>query len=91
MDDLLEAMQHFERSLVAFNERLRDSMTDLEKHHDIVDPHWDASTDTMRRQYDAEWNPLDAMMRHYLRVEGPSYVEFLNIKLHAIRGFLYGE
>lgn len=90
MDDLLERMQIYERALVAFNERLRDSMTDLETHHEAVAPYWDASSDNMRRQYDAQWEPLDALMKHYLRVEGPGYVEFLNIKLHALREYLYG-
>lgn len=87
MDDQFEQMQYFRDALMRFNEQLRGSMTDLERQHENVSPHWQ---DEMRRQYDSQWQPLDSMMKHYLNVEAPSYVEFLSIKIHALGRYLRG-
>jgi len=45
----------------------------------------------MRLTYDRDWLPLEEGMKHYLTVEAPDYVEFLHIKIHALRGYLYGN
>ncbi len=87
MDELFEQMKYFEEALVEFDNKLRVSMEDLRSHHDYVSPHWQ---DEMRREYDGQWNPLNEIMEHYLNREGPSYVEFLEIKLHKLYKYLYG-
>lgn len=87
MDEQYAMMMQFERSLSDFNASLRMSLSELESAHANVSPHWQ---DEMRRQYDALWGTFLETMKHYDRSEGPSYVEFLNIKIHALRRFLYG-
>ena len=87
MDDQYREMVNFTRALMAFNERLRASIRDLEQHHDRVSPHWQ---DEMRRHYDQQWEPFRQTIKHYNAVEGPSYVEFLHIKAEATRRFLEG-
>jgi len=81
MDEQYAEMQNFERALKAFNERLKGSMSALASQHEQVSPHWQ---DAMRRRYDSVWGPFHQTMAHYVKVEGPGYVEFLNIKLHAM-------
>ena len=87
MDDQYREMKLFRAALIDFNMRLRSSMQELEKHNSHLGPLW---RDEMRRHYDAQWQPLRQMLRHYDRREGPSYVEFLSIKMHEIERYLYG-
>lgn len=87
MDDQYREMVNFTKALVSFNERLSTTMGDLEARHESVSPHWQ---DEMRKTYDSHWQPLDEMMTHYLRREGPSYVEFLHIKMRALERYLRG-
>jgi uncharacterized protein YukE len=87
MDETYTQMRRFERTLRDFNESLKSSIKELEAQHDHVSPHWQ---DEMRKQYDAVWGPFKETMKHYVMSEGPGYVEFLNIKLHALRRYLQG-
>lgn len=87
MDDTYVQMQNFERNLRSFNEHLKSSLNELQAQHDNVSPHWQ---DEMRKHYDSVWGPFLETMKHYVASEGPSYVEFLNIKLHALRRYLQG-
>lgn len=87
MDDQYREMVNFTRALVAFNEHMKATMHDLEARHENVSPHWQ---DEMRKTYDGHWQPLNEMMKHYLQREGPSYVEFLNIKMRALERYLRG-
>ena len=87
MDDQYEMMQRFEHELREFNMQLKRSVQELENQHETVSPLWQ---DAMRREYDAVWGPFEETMKHYIDNEGPRYVEFLNIKIHALGRFLYG-
>lgn len=88
LDETYEQMQSFLQALEEFNDSLRTSLTELEAQHDRVSPLWN---DQNRRNYDAIWGPFLQTMKHYNVSEGPGYVEFLNIKLHALRRYLYGD
>jgi len=88
MDEQYAQMQNFELALTAFNERLRAYLAGLQVQHDHVSPLWQ---DAMRQEYDAVWVPFRETMQHYVASEGPGYVEFLTIKLHALRRYLYGD
>ena len=88
MDDQHREMINFRQSLIEFNELLKRSMSELQVQHERVSPLWQ---DEMRRHYDAQWEPLHSTMQHYVAMEGPSYVEFLSIKLHALESYLYGN
>jgi hypothetical protein len=87
MDEQFEQMRTFTHQLIEFNARLKASVRDLKEKHNQVSPLWQ---DEMRRYYDAVWEPFEETMDHYLAVEAPNYVEFLEIKLHALRGYLFG-
>ena len=87
MNEQFEQMQIFERSLRGFNEQLKMSLLELQAQHDAVSPHWQ---DDMRKHYDSVWVPFQTTMKHYVASEGPGYVEFLNIKIHTLRRYLYG-
>jgi hypothetical protein len=80
-------MAQFRQTLMNFNSQLRNSMQDLERHHEHVAPHWQ---DEMRRHYEAQWQPLHEVMDHYVAHEGPNYVEFLSIKMYALERYLHG-
>jgi uncharacterized protein YukE len=88
LDETYAEMRNFEKALIDFNERLRASLAELEAQHDKVSPIWN---DQMRKKYDAIWGPFLQTMKHYSVSEGPGYVEFLNIKLHALRRYLHGD
>lgn len=88
MNDQYQQMGYFRESLIQFNTQLKGSMNELATYHDHVSPHWQ---DDMRKTYDQQWRPLDATMKRYLNHEGPKYVEFLSIKLHALRCYLHGR
>ena len=87
MDEQFAQMQNFHKTLISFNEQLKHSFADLEAQHENVSPHWQ---DEMRRRYDQVWEPFKQTMKHYIVSEGPRYVEFLTIKLHALRRYLQG-
>lgn len=87
MDEQYEQMTAFRNALIDFNERLRGSVEDLRRHDEAVSPHWQ---DQMRREYDVQWQPLDAAMKGYVEREGPGFVEFLSIKLRALERYLHG-
>jgi len=88
MNEQLDQLLRFRDQLIRFNMALRHSMHDLQKSHDHVSPMWH---DDMRKDYDAQWEPLQEMLRHYDRKEGPSYVEFLSIKIHKLENYLHGR
>lgn len=87
MDEQFEQMKKFEDTLRVFNEHLRSSLNELQARHDDVSPHWQ---DEMRKQYDSIWGPFRDTMKRYTASEGPGYVEFLNIKIRALRRYLQG-
>jgi uncharacterized protein YukE len=87
MDDQFIQMQNFHRALNSFNEHLRSSVADLESKHEQVSPHWQ---DEMRKHYDSLWDRFDEAMKRYVGSDGPNYVEFLTIKLQALRRYLQG-
>jgi len=87
IDDQYREMLNFRDTLIEFDLSLDRAMRDLQARHDSVSPLWQ---DEMRRHYDAQWKPLHDTLRHYVAVEGPSYVEFLSIKLYALERYLHG-
>jgi uncharacterized protein YukE len=87
MDETFVEMQRFEQNLRVFNEKLQASLNELQEQHDQVSPHWQ---DEMRAEYDVIWLPFLETMNHYVASEGPAYVEFLKIKIHALRRYLRG-
>lgn len=88
MNEQLDRLRAFQRQLISFNKALRQSMHDLEKSHDHVDPMW---RDDMRKDYDKQWKPFHEMLVNYNKREGPRYVEFLSIKIHALERYLSGR
>lgn len=87
MNEQYEMGMRFVKMLMDFNMSLRGSMQELERAHENVSPYWQ---DDMRKLYDQIWGPFHQTMQHYDKVEGPSYVEFLNIKMYATRRYLQG-
>ncbi|MBK9926325.1 MAG: hypothetical protein IPP66_13675 [Anaerolineales bacterium] len=87
MDEQYAQMQNFQRALIGFNENLSASLSELQAQHDNVSPHWQ---DEMRKHYDSVWGPFQETMKHYVASEGPGFVEFLTIKLHALGRYLQG-
>lgn len=87
MDEQFAQMRVFHKTLIGFNEQLKSSFADLETQHENVSPYWQ---DEMRRRYDQVWEPFKQTMKHYIASEGPGYVEFLTIKLRALRRYLHG-
>jgi uncharacterized protein YukE len=88
MDEVERTMRAFEGQLELFNERLRQSIAELQDHHAGVSPLWQ---DEMRRQYDVKWLPLEEAMEHYTAVIGPTYVEVLLEKLRHLLRYLHGS
>ena len=80
MDEQHNEMRNFTESLTNFNSRLKASMHNLAQMHE-----------EMRIKYDSTWQPFKEQMNHYITVESRNYVEFLHIKIYAIRRYLYGE
>lgn len=87
MDDQFIQMQRFHHALTEFNEHLGSSVKDIEARHEYVSPHWQ---DEMRKHYDSVWGPFEATMKRYIESEGPNYVQFLIIKIQALRRYLQG-
>lgn len=88
MDDTYFEMSNFRGSLSQFNDSLRRSVSELKAEHDKVSPYWQ---DQWRREYDAIWTPFEETMTRYLEIEGPNYVEFLEIKRQALGRYLDGR
>ena len=88
MDEVMLTISEFEKQLELFNERLMQSMAELQQHHAVVSPLWQ---DEMRREYDVKWLPLEETMERYETLVGPSYVEVLLIKIRHLRGYLHGS
>lgn len=87
MDEQYREMVNFRVALIAFNEKLKASIVEMESHHDKVSGLWQ---DSMRRHYDAQWDPFRQTMKHYVKSEAPGYVEFLSIKMHKTERYLHG-
>jgi uncharacterized protein YukE len=85
MNDTFREMRNFHAELQRFNGQLQASMSDLQANHDRVSPIWQ---DDMRKDYDAQWQEFDEMMKRYLSREGPAYVQFLDQKLQALSRYL---
>ncbi len=88
MDDVFHSMDAFEKELEVFNQKLQASFKDLNNQHEKVSPLWD---DSMRKEYDEKWIPLEEDMKEYVTKDGRTYVDILISKLTAIRGYLYGS
>jgi hypothetical protein len=88
MDEVRDRMRAFETELEAFQQTLRASMADVQKHSDAVSPLWQ---DAMRREYDTTWIPLQEAIEDYMRRIGPEQVETLLKKLRHIGAFLDGH
>lgn len=87
MDEQYVQMRRFKDSLERFNGALGASVSELEKCHENVHPHWQ---DEMRRTYDSHWEPLREHMHQYIQKEGPAYVAFLVSKIAALGRYLHG-
>jgi len=88
MDEVRECMRRFESTLEDFQEALQDSMSDVRRHHEAVSPLWQ---DTMRREYDLTWVPLEEAIETYLRKIGPEQVETMRVKLQYLGRYLDGN
>ena len=88
MNEQLDYLRIFQKQLISFNKALRQSLHDLQKSHDHVAPMW---RDDMRKDYDRQWKSFKQMLENYDKREGPRYVEFLSIKIHALERYLSGR
>lgn len=86
MNDQYEQMGYFRDALIRFNDSLRASMRDLEKHHQELTPIW--RDDDTSKDYHKQWQPLDEMMQRYIKYESLNYVEFLSLKHEALGRYL---
>ena len=87
MDDQARELISFHRELTGFNARLHSSIGELERSHDSVNALWQ---DEMRRSYDAQYTPLQANITRYVRLEGPRYLDFLQLKIRYAQRYLNG-
>ena len=88
MDDVYTRAQELSRGLEQFHEHLRGTMAEVDRSHAVVSPLWD---DTMRREYDHRWLPLDEEMKKYSRQIGPQYMDFLIKRVNHLAAYLYGH
>jgi hypothetical protein len=88
MDEVSECMKRFESELGTFQKSLQDSISDVRRHHEAVSLLWQ---DTMRREYDLTWVPLEEAMETYLRKIGPQQVETMRVKLQHLSRYLHGN
>jgi hypothetical protein len=88
MDHVFERAQVLERELQNFNQRLGNAFDQLEQSHARVSPLWD---DSMRREYDKSWKPLNDAMHDYIKRTGPRYVEVLIERLRHLKSYLHGS
>lgn len=87
MDDQYDMMQRFKSHLEEFNQQLWGSWNETEQYHEAVSPIWQ---DSFRRDYDRAYDQLKEWIATYLVGEAPRYIEFFEIKLEALRRYLYG-
>jgi uncharacterized protein YukE len=87
MDDQVQELIAFHRELTSFNTRLNGSVNELERSHDSVNAVWQ---DDMRRAYDAQYGPLQTNITRYVRLEGPRYLDFLQLKIRYAQRYLNG-
>lgn len=87
MDEVYESLQRFQQHLETFNDKLKASFEDLNRHHEKVNSHWH---DSMRKEYDARWKGLEEKMMQYVTVDGTTYTDILLHKVSIIRKYLYG-
>lgn len=88
MDDVYERCQVLEKELEQFNTSLNNSFEAVQRSHTKVSPLWD---DSMRREYDRTWKPLEDAMIDYNRRTGPQYVQLLLERLRYLRSYLHGS
>jgi len=87
LDDVFQNMNAFQKNLVRFNDELKQSMRDVMSSHDKVAPLW---KDSLRKMYDSQWNSYEEAMKRYTSKDGQNYVDNLQKKLNALKGYLYG-
>lgn len=88
MDETYDQMQSFLRALQDFDNHLRNSVSDMNRCHEVVAPLWQ---DSFRREYDARWEQFLDFMAQYLNRESVDYEQYLYDKLIQIRSYLYGN
>ena len=88
MDDVHEQVRALTQELEAFNGGLRGTFNAVKDSHANVSPLWD---DTMRREYDQTWLPLDEAMQDYVQRVGPQYVDLLIERLRHLEAYLHGH
>jgi len=87
LDDVFQNMNAFQKNLVRFNDELKQSMQDVMSSHDKVAPLW---KDSLRKMYDSQWKSYEEAMKRYTNKDGQSYVDNLQKKLNALKGYLHG-
>lgn len=88
LDDTRERLIAFRQDLVAFRDRMGDSLADLSQRHASLDLLWN---DSFRREYDAAWTPLRETLEAFHQREGPDYEAFLSEKIRVLDDYLYGR
>jgi hypothetical protein len=88
MDDVYIRAQELSSGLAEFNDDLRAKMDEVDRSHAHVSPLWD---DSMRRDYDRKWIPLQDEMKRYNQQIGPQYVNFLIDRLRHLKSYLHGS
>lgn len=88
MDDVFERARHLEQELSRFNDSLRASFSEVAQSHSNIAPLWD---DSMRREYDVTWKPIEETMDDYTRLIAPRHVEFLIERLRYLSSYLHGH
>ncbi len=87
MDDQFAELQRFGNSLRSFNQRLQDSVKELERRHQAVDPLW---KDSFRAEYDRAWLKFENDMSTYLTRWAHRYEAFIAEKARALSQYLHG-
>lgn len=85
MDDVLERMLHFQKSLREFTVSFAGTVEEMQRRHDEVSPLWQ---DRFRREYDVQWEVLQREIDLFLSTRAPQYDEFLSRKLRALTNYL---
>jgi hypothetical protein len=88
MDDIHDRAQALERGLEQFIARLKTSFLDVERSHQAVTPLWD---DSMSRDYQRSWQPLEESMKDFIQRVSPQYVDTLLERLRHLKAYLYGS
>ncbi len=86
MDDIFERASAVANGLTLFNDRLKSAFAEVERAHQGVSPLWN---DSMRRDYDRTWLPLEEEMAEYNQRIGPRYVETLADRLRHLGNYLH--